>query len=192
MNPFDEGDLDEGIDLTPDELLTVRVFGRVLLAYGEDVEGELAPTPNGYPIYSTRFRFDHLQREYSATILNFDTDLRFAVTTEEWKAALWIDPPSPPCRSLTDIFGRKIREHYRPQNFPLFDNVADQLKDCRGGKTEADDVILAFWNLTYGRKARGRGRKCSFHGDKEIFERDMLVLKMDQQYADRCERLKLL
>lgn len=190
MIAFDEGDLDEGIPI-PDEI-SARGFGRFILAFGVD-GGDVPDFVLGTkPVYGTRHDLTHLHRKYAMTILIFGNRLLAVIFTSDWKVSLWMQPKfGSNHRFVTDLHGNKSKEYYRAEQFPLYNLVAEKLRECRNGLTESDDVVTAFWLLSFGRLDTYRDRKSAFFGDQASFERDMLMLKMDERFTEMYESLRL-
>jgi hypothetical protein len=157
--------------LGTDDVLNLKKFARVMLAYGEnmgcDNSGEL-------------FQFKHLEREYNVQGYNYI----YNIWTNEWHVQLTMLLPFEGRRNLIDLYGNYISEDYEPEYLPFYEKVRRKLMICRNGQMEADHIIFSFWILTFGKDTTSY-----FQGHKETFERDMLALKMDDNYADLCEKL---
>lgn len=179
-----ESDDDEGIPLTNVDEFSARMLGRLVLAHGVDSDDEPEYVMGNQTVYTTCFKLTHLHRQYSTTLLPFGNMLRCNISSDDWKAALWVEPPFGTSRSLVDLNGKEIMEFFRYEHFPFFEVMAEKIRKCRNGLTEADHVVFGFWMLTFGKLSPHPERMSAFLGDHEAFERDMLMLKMDEGLTD--------
>lgn len=161
--------------LTDEQWVQARLAARFVLAYGDDT------TPNPDVADVGKMTYQHMGTAFHTTYSLFPINIACCkLFTNQWDSTIWLEGPN--TRSMTDVRGRKVKENYPSNQLPFYEKISDALREIHNGQMEADDVVLAFWQLTYGKMSRSRIHERTFSGDVAAFDRDMLMLKMSDTF----------
>jgi hypothetical protein len=174
-------------ELSTEDMKNLRLLGRYILVYGEMPNPVVVQffkdgphfTANGDSLF-------HLSKLYAISTLVIGKEAFYQINAIDWKVTLWMEPKTGVFRSVTDISGKKIRKRINPQDYIHFKEVYEMLKRIRPVYTVRLELALAFWLLSYGRLSIKRPTPI-FEGNRESFERDMLMFRMDDLVIERYE-----
>jgi hypothetical protein len=98
----------------------------------------------------------------------------FWVRADVWKAILWFDLPT--VNRKKDFRGEWQSEYLPPSHLPMLHVVIDVM-DKFTSQPRKGSWYLAFWMLTFSKvTTSGRFFVSSLEGDRDAFERDMVIL----------------
>ncbi len=174
--------MNENSPLTADEILAARGLAQTVIARGKDVTDDTQTM-------STFYAFEHLGCTYRCDVRLHPINVAVIdLFTDDWGVSMTLTGPS--VRTTTDMYGRRFREAYRTEHLPFYDDLEEAFRIWRDGRSEAVEIIGVFWCLVFGKSPRGKvnllagGLHLSgvVNGSREAFERDFLMMKMDDNF----------